>query len=48
MDDNIESSMEENMVVYIGEPKLEEHVRRFLEIRNPNVLAYYFHRRQVY
>mgnify|MGYP005709917345 CR=1 FL=1 len=43
-----ENNMEENMEAYIGEPKLEEHVRRFLEIRNPNVLAFYLHRRQVF
>ena len=43
-----ENNMEENMETYIGEPKLEEHVRRFLEIRNPNVLAYYLHRHQVF
>ena len=48
MDDNNENNMEENMEAYIGEPKLEEHVRRFLEIRNPNVLAYYMHRHQVF
>mgnify|MGYP006061638645 CR=1 FL=1 len=48
MDDNIENNMEENMEAYIGQPKLEEHVRRFLEIRNPNVLAYYRHRHQVF
>ena len=48
MDDTNENNMEENMEAYIGEPKLEEHVRRFLEIENPNILAYYLHRRQVF
>ena len=37
MDDNIENNMEENMEAYIGEPKLEEHVRCFPEIQNSNI-----------
>ena len=36
------------MEAYIGEPKLEEHVRCFFQIENPNILAYCLHRRQVF
>ena len=44
----MEDNMEDNMEAYVGEPKLEESVRRFLEIDNPNILDYYLHRRQVF
>ena len=34
--------------VYVGEPLIEESLRQFIHINNPDILGYYEHRKQVF